>query len=820
MTSGHGALGAHSHGGKTHTHDQSHRLGAFLCWAVVFADIGTSVYYVPGILYKQFGSLAGLFVSMTMVAFLLLALKYAEVSVRFPEGGGVVTVSGRALNPWAGALGGMFILVDYFLTAAISSLSGLQYFQFVIPAISPYVLPATIAVIILLGVLNWWGIRESAVVSAVIAVAAFISDIVILITVLVSVPMPTILALLGDMFSGHLTVVITLTGFAGAFLAFSGLESISQLSPVMRTPRSKTVTLALGLVVITVGLTSPFLTIFATTLLNGHNTALMTHPIPPSAIDPNQFISQLGGAFGGPVLAIATAITASALLIFASNTAIIGTYHVFIALSHMSFFPKAVLVRDPRRDTPIVSIALATLIPILILIVANGQIDLLGQLYAFGLLGAFALTCVSLDVLRYRERRGGRQIAFHAEDEYASKLLEPLTEDLDDIELGAPNAAESTWQNARRAWVRAWPQINFALGLLTSALVIIAWVTNLIVKRDATIFGGGLTVIGMSIAIWHYRHEEAIGRNTILPSWVTTYAPDTVLAIIHADGKHNREIIESALRWARGRKTLIYFLAEHPHTQPQRWQIEIQAARDPAAQTTFRIAFELAAAAETPIQVFYSTGDIHAAVRAWRVTQSRDVVADPELARKFGALVNPTFISYKERDGVRVAHYVFMPEKAALPAPVLRAPAPVSTQSGGDLDGGVEEEVSPLDEALTLEDFYQWARESDPMPGTPGAGFPPGGARRASETGGAGERGADEAAPDEKGASAPRHPVKYTVPKPRATTRETPLPEREQPAATPGAPLVESDMEDDYSDYYWNGVDFVRRGEDTAPPQE
>ena len=37
-------------------------LGAFLCWAVVFADIGTSVYYVPGILYGPFGSRSALFV--------------------------------------------------------------------------------------------------------------------------------------------------------------------------------------------------------------------------------------------------------------------------------------------------------------------------------------------------------------------------------------------------------------------------------------------------------------------------------------------------------------------------------------------------------------------------------------------------------------------------------------------------------------------------------------------------------------------------------------------------------------------------------------
>src|SRR5881275_742845 len=54
------------------------RLGPFLCWAVVFADIGTSIYYVPGILYGRVGNLAGFFVLLTMSAFVLLTLKYAE----------------------------------------------------------------------------------------------------------------------------------------------------------------------------------------------------------------------------------------------------------------------------------------------------------------------------------------------------------------------------------------------------------------------------------------------------------------------------------------------------------------------------------------------------------------------------------------------------------------------------------------------------------------------------------------------------------------------------------------------------------------------
>ena len=92
-----------------------------LAWAVVFCDIGTSVYYVPGILYGEVGNLAPAFVALTTIGFVLLAAKYVEVSWRNPEGGGVVTVATKAFSPFVGAIGGMLIIVDYFLTSAISS---------------------------------------------------------------------------------------------------------------------------------------------------------------------------------------------------------------------------------------------------------------------------------------------------------------------------------------------------------------------------------------------------------------------------------------------------------------------------------------------------------------------------------------------------------------------------------------------------------------------------------------------------------------------------------------------------------------------------
>src|ERR1700674_4410949 len=76
-------------------------LGVLLCWALVFADIGTSVYYTPGILFQRFGTHSALFVDLVFVVFVLLAIKYSEVAIRFPEGGGVVSVAAKAFHPIA-----------------------------------------------------------------------------------------------------------------------------------------------------------------------------------------------------------------------------------------------------------------------------------------------------------------------------------------------------------------------------------------------------------------------------------------------------------------------------------------------------------------------------------------------------------------------------------------------------------------------------------------------------------------------------------------------------------------------------------------------
>ena len=490
-------------------------LGYFLCWAVVFADIGTSVYYTPGILYHQVGIHAALFVTMTLFVFILLTIKYAEVAIRYPEGGGVVTVATRAIHAVAGLVGGLFILVDYFLTSALSALSGVIYLSVVAPTLGPVVVPVTLLALAALGVLNLMGVKSSARASAVVAVSAGVGQLAVVLAVLLHVGLARALATFPLMFSGsRLTPLTVLTGYAGAFLAFSGLESIAQLSPAMAEPRARVARVAMGLVVISMGITSPLLTLWSTTLLDaGH-------------VDPNQFISILGGFAAGPLLQDYVAVSGALLLVFASNTALIGAYHVFLALSRMRFLPALLQQTNRWRGTPHWAIIFGIGIPLAVVAVSRGDVGLLGDLYAFGLLGAFTMTCLSLDIVRWHERR----------------------------EHAPPPAAG----------IRPAGPVMLGIGFLTTALVGLAWTTNLVAKPLATLFGGGLTLIGLLIAFVNWRLETRRNLPVVLPYVYRPLHPvvlinrgrrlprPAIVAVLPHELDHVAEAVRSATDGAHG----------------------------------------------------------------------------------------------------------------------------------------------------------------------------------------------------------------------------------------------------------------------------
>jgi amino acid transporter/nucleotide-binding universal stress UspA family protein len=417
------------------------QLNWFLAWAVVFCDIGTSVYYVPGILYGHVKDATPFFVLLTTGGFILLALKYIEISWRNPEGGGVVTITTKAFGPMWGCLGGMLITVDYFLTTAISAVSGFQYIGSIFPVLDAHVVALACLGVGILAVLNIVGIRESATVALVMACASFLVNLVVIGIAFIGMEASqwqTVISRFGT--DRDLSNYELLVGFSSAWLAFSGLESISQLSPAMRFPLRRTTRWAMGAVIVSMVITSPVLTALSIGLLPEHF----------KATESERFISELGLIVGGYGIKLAVVMTASSLLLFAANTAIIGSYHVFLALVKGGFLPQIMAMRNPTFNTPHVAVGIATIVPALVIFFSGGELKILGDMYAFGLLGAFVFSSLSLDSIR--------------------------------------------WNLGRRDW-------GFWLGVLTTGMVIVAWAVNLIEKQLATYFGGAVTLIGMLIAV-------------------------------------------------------------------------------------------------------------------------------------------------------------------------------------------------------------------------------------------------------------------------------------------------------------------------------
>jgi amino acid transporter len=418
------------------------RLGPFLAWAVVYADIGTSIYYVPGLLFGELGqrtpSPAAAFVLATGLAVILLALKYVDVSARYPDGGGVVSVGTDAFGPGLGCLGGILISISYFLTGAISAVSGLQYLAGIFPSLDHWLVPGACAAIVLLGLLNYVGVRESAILTAFLAVASFLVNVIVVVVVSVQLDGNQWHAVLAQFKSAAaLPPWPLLVGFSGSWLAYSGLESISQIAPALQPPREKTALRAMILVMAAILLISPLATALETALLRA------------SEVNPDRFMFELGAAFGPRILQLSIVFTSAALLLGAANTSLIGCYHVFLALVRLGFLPHWLSGRSQRFNTPHRAIVISVLAPVLVIVASRAQLGILGHVYTFGLLGAFTLTSVGLDWVKWQERARGAK---------------------------------------------------FWLGAVTSLLVVSAWAINLVHQRLATLLGGGFTALGCAYA--------------------------------------------------------------------------------------------------------------------------------------------------------------------------------------------------------------------------------------------------------------------------------------------------------------------------------
>ncbi len=379
--------------------------------------------------------------------------------------------------------------------------------------------------------------------------------------------------------------------------------------------------------------------------------------------------------------------SASALLIFASNTAIIGTYHVFLALSRMRFFPEILQRMSPRRGTPHVAIFLAAGIPMLILIAVRGSIEVLGNLYAFGLLGAFILTCVSLDVIRWRERHTDVLIGTHEDPEL--REIRPAAA------LAPAEPTEHPW-NGAQMWVRSrlhadqaerlrrfensvaqrwadiaqriapvrsairsiWLDIRYYLGFVTTLLVALAWVTNLFSKPDATLFGGGLTLLGVGVAVVNFRHQQRAGAIPVFPMARLRPMPHAILVALPASGAHNVAVMRACVEDANRRPLVFTYLAEREMEASRAFQFADPYLYDREAQHLFSRAASLCQQAGVSAHFLYLVGGAASIIDVWRAIRPDEIVTEAPALKSLSQVVSSAYVRYRTVDGIQVAYHV------------------------------------------------------------------------------------------------------------------------------------------------------------------
>jgi len=425
-------------------------LGPLLAWAVVFADLGTSVFYVPAILYAQVGGLAAAFVAIATVAFVFVALEHLEVAHRYPKGGGGVAAAVEAFGPRVGVVSGALMVSAYLLTISISVVSALQYIAVLYPW--PHEIEVlSAAVLLVLGFLHWIGIRELARLALLLGLATLAVEGTLIAAVVVQLS-PGDWAELGLQLRRVRSVgwAEGASGFAAAWLAFSGLESLGQLAPAVREPRRRVIRIAATLVVVSMVVTVPLFTALAV------EAAQASHLRPEPAL-----LAPVALKYGGRPLLAALAFTGAGLLLVAANVAFIGCYNVFKAVGEHGYLPAILAQRNKRFGTPRAAVIVITSAALALVFATHGNLLALGRIFAFGLLGSYAITSVSLTVLRWRERR-----------------------------IGA----------------------SFVVGVVASLALLIPWVTSWFTKPQATVYGACVTGLQLAIAFVTHRGWIRSGR--------------------------------------------------------------------------------------------------------------------------------------------------------------------------------------------------------------------------------------------------------------------------------------------------------------------
>jgi len=489
--------------------------------AIVLSDLASSAFYVGGIAEQAIGRAAPWFILGVMFFGFAIRAVYTESCSMYVRGGVYVVVR-DAMGPFMARLSVSALIFDYILTGPISGVSAGQYLGHLFNEISDllkagYHIDAAFFAMLfgLVVTIYFWrtntrGIHESS--SKALTIMQITTAMVVMfliwcgITLVVNgpaqippPPLPSNLVFtpesagwLQGTFIIRMALVAVVVAFGHSLLAMSGFETLAQVYREIETPKLRNLKLTgaivCGFAVVSTGLI---------TLLAG-----MIIPDAQRVAYTDNLLGGLAMHLVGPQLlrlAFHTFVVVVGVLILsgAVNTSLIGANGVLnrVAEDHV----LTPWFRKPHRKfgTTYRLINLIALLQAGTIIWSRGDVLLLGEAYAFGVVWSFFLKALGVLVLRFKRH----------DQEYKTPL---------NITIGN----------------REYP---IGLAIITLTLLFVA-LANLFSKQIATISGVGFTLI-MFVAFtvserWNAKHLHATKKG--LEEFNLEVAPEVAEESVHA----------------------------------------------------------------------------------------------------------------------------------------------------------------------------------------------------------------------------------------------------------------------------------------------
>jgi hypothetical protein len=262
-----------------------------------------------------------------------------------------------------------------------------------------------------------------------------------------------------------------LIGLGHSILGMSGWESLAQVNRELASPKLKNLKRA-GLVIFLYSVVFTSLVSFF---------AVMIIPDEVRAHHLDNLIGGLSMHVVGPLplrlmFHAFVVVVGTILLSGAVNTAIVGSNGVMNSVAEDGVLPDALRTPHKKFGTTTRIISAIVILQLITVLLTRGDVKLLGDAYAFGIVWSFAMQGLAVFVLRFKQPQGPE------------------------------------WKIPLNLRVRG-REIPLGLGLITLALLTLA-ITNLLTKKIATIWGLGFTVTIFLIFLIseQYNRRRADGR--------------------------------------------------------------------------------------------------------------------------------------------------------------------------------------------------------------------------------------------------------------------------------------------------------------------